>query len=582
MINLHLTLQNTDAALLPLIAQRWGVDVRALDTAQIVTALHKTMLDPERAARVWDSLDDAQRGAVQSLNSSKGKMPKVLFDRLFGEIRKMGAGRIEREKPHLNPSSVAEALFYTGLIAEGYEQNSGVARAVLYVPTDLLPVLPLHKTTYSNLADDDEESFGESDEKPSVQPMENAASPRAADTSIVDDLTTLLAYLQLHNAGVDADQDRLTLAEADCGALMPHLLNRDEARLAFLLAVGVTADLIELKDGRAMPNKASTRKWLPMKRAEQLKTLVQAWRSSTVYRDLWWVSGLRPENPEAGGMATYDPSAARKAVIELIADLAPRTAWWSLEEFIYAVKSINADFQRSDYESWYIRNDADEYLRGFESWDAVEGALLEFYLMGPMHWLGLVDLGDDAARLTAYGRAFVTATAWPQPQEQEDKVIVQPDGTLNVSRRVPRIDRFQAARFSSWGRIENGVYTYRIDSEGLKQAGDQGVDMARISDFLLSAMGKGATLPPAVARALESAARGAPTAAPTHTVTLERVLVLRTTAPEIADFIMDTPALRRFLGARLGPMALIVRADDLDALKSALLEKGIRVEVVGN
>ena len=39
--------------------------------------------------------------------------------------------------------------------------------------------------------------------------------------------------------------------------------------------------------------------------------------------------------------------------------------------------------------SWYIRNDAGEYLSGFESWDAVEGSLIEFYIAGPMHWLGL-------------------------------------------------------------------------------------------------------------------------------------------------------------------------------------------------
>ena len=47
-----------------------------------------------------------------------------------------------------------------------------------------------------------------------------------------------------------------------------------------------------------------------------------------------------------------------------------------------------------------------------------EGALLEFYLFGPMHWLGLVDVADDAARLTAYGRAALKLGPWPSSHRQ--------------------------------------------------------------------------------------------------------------------------------------------------------------------
>jgi hypothetical protein len=65
-----------------------------------------------------------------------------------------------------------------------------------------------------------------------------------------------------------------------------------------------------------------------------------------------------------------------------------------------------------------------------------------------------------------------------------------------------------------------------------------------------------------------------------QTVTLERVLVLRTTAPETLDFILETPALRRYMGARLGPMAAIVRAGEWEALRDALAERGIAAEMV--
>jgi hypothetical protein len=56
------------------------------------------------------------------------------------------------------------------------------------------------------------------------------------------------------------------------------------------------------------------------------------------------------------------------------------------------------------------------------------------------------------------------------------------------------------------------------------------------------------------------------------------LIVLRTTAPETLEFILETPNLRRYLGARLGPMAAIVRADQWEALRDALGSQGIQVE----
>ncbi|MFN8376778.1 MAG: hypothetical protein U0694_28385, partial [Anaerolineae bacterium] len=336
----------------------------------MIGALNKAMLDPERAARVWDSLDDAQRGRLQLLLSSGGKMPTAKFELLSGKIRKMGAGAIERERPQDRPSSIAEALYYRGLIAEMFEQSDAGLRPVIYVPEDLARVLPLHKTSYSNLEDDGETMHDVSDDKPVVTPLKNVPNVRQADTSIVDDMTTLLAYLQLYGAGIDGD----TLAAADQEGLIPYLLSSDGTRLAFLLGIALSADLIEIQSGRAFPKRAEARRWLSEKRAEQLRILGQAWRASTLYRDLWHVLGLYPESSEAGGMASYNPADARHAVLTLLADIAPHQAWWSLEEFIVAVKEENADFQRSDYDSWYIRNDDNEYLRGFESWEAVEGA----------------------------------------------------------------------------------------------------------------------------------------------------------------------------------------------------------------
>ncbi len=196
--------------------------------------------------------------------------------------------------------------------------------------------------------------------------------------------------------------------------------------------------------------------------------------------------------------------------------------------------------------------------------------------MGPMHWLGLVDLAEDAARLTAYGRAFLSDGGWPVAPEPEETIEVQPDGTMLASRKVSRLDRFQLARFTAWetpATLEGTPYGYRLSAESIQKAAEQGINSGHIASFV-SRMLDGEPIPSPIATLLERWQGGA-----TASVTLERLLVLRTTAPETMNYIFDTPALRRYLGARLGPMACVVRADQWEALSDALGEKGIEVEV---
>src|SRR5690606_39191171 len=162
------------------------------------------------------------------------------------------------------------------------------------------------------------------------------------------------------------------LAQADCDALMPHLLTKGESRLTFLLGLALSADLVEIQSGRAVPRRAEARRWLERPRADQVRRLVEAWQESHIYRDLWHVPGLFPE--PGGTLDQYDPAVVRHAVLDFLTDLVPGQAWWSIEALIQAVKETDPDFQRpgGDYDSWYIRNEAGDYLEGFESWDAVE------------------------------------------------------------------------------------------------------------------------------------------------------------------------------------------------------------------
>lgn len=573
MSKLLASLRASDESILPVIARFWGVDISRLSQNEIPDALDNAMRDEATAARVWDKLDDAQRGTLQTLISAKNQMMESMFSRLHGEIRRMGRAQIEREDPLNQPQSVAEALYYRGLIYTRYGQSQAGSHLLVYVPADLADALPTHKTVYEGL---------EAAPAPSAV-MDRAAARVAAihadelpaehvtqaDTTIVDDMTTLLAHLQVFGAAIREGE----LSPEDGEALAPHLMHADRARLRFLFLVGLSAELIDVQEGRARPHRATVKRWLEAPRAAQLKALVDAWATGTRYRELWHVEGLRPEQTDQ-----YNPVAGRSALVGFLRDFTPQGEWWSIDEFITLVKAVDPDFQRpnGDYNIWYIANMDGEYLNGFESWDAVEGALLEFYLFGPLHWLGMIDLADDAARLNAYGRAFCHDEAWPNPPEQNEKIIVGADGVLTASRRVPRMDRFQAMRFTSWiGAAGAGTpFTYKVSMEGVRQAAEQGINTGHIAAFLTRMMDADA-LPPTLARQLETWSESA-----RQSVTVEAMTVLRTTAPETLDFILSQPGLRRYCAARLGEMAVAVRGDQLEALREALESYGLEVDLL--
>ncbi|MEO0563043.1 MAG: hypothetical protein AAF125_13125, partial [Chloroflexota bacterium] len=354
------TLNETDEAVLATIAASWGVADRPADRRAFAELLEVTMLDEANAERLWDTLPDDQRQALQTLLGGGGSMMMSMFKHMFGDIRKMGRGGIEREQPHQRPASAAEALFYKGFLSETIRMGASGGQAMAYVPDDLALVLPKHKTAYDNL--EDEDGSGGADPLSTVD-ARGLSETRLADTSVVDDLTALLAFAQLHTPPVEGD----SLAEGSLRALMPCLLTHGTDRVAFMVTVAVSMDLLALYEGQVRPNREVARKWLSATRSEQIEQLVRAWLDSEYYYELGHIPELEVERADS-----YDPRLARRVLQKALAEAVPASEWWEMDELIHVIKSTVPDFQRpnGDYDSWYILDALNgDYLRGFESWD---------------------------------------------------------------------------------------------------------------------------------------------------------------------------------------------------------------------
>jgi hypothetical protein len=566
MTNLFATLSQYDPGMLPTLCEVWGLPSHKLNDDDMIEELCKVMTDPDRTNAVWDTLTEPMQAAIQMIASSDGyRVKSTLFMRLYGDIRKLGRAQIQKEQPHKSNDDVAETLYYRGLVGEGFDNVKGDMIRFVYIPTDLLPALPLHRTAYENLEDDDE--FPDED-LPSLDAIPEPRHITPASTAIVDDMTTLLAYLQVYTADIDDN----SFTEDSEKAILAQFLDKDPTRLSFILGIGVSASLITSQEGKAYPRRTEVRTWLNATRAEQIETLAHAWLGSRFYRDMWHVPGL---NPDDSGWS-YDAIGARNSVMGLFTELVPEKDWMSITTLISTIKDIEPDFQRpsGDYESWYIRNDDDEYLNGFESWDAVEGALIEYYMVGPMHWLGLMNIGEDAVQLTAYGRAMLQIEDWPQHKEEEYPIEIRDDGMLLAGRRANRFDRFQLARFTDW-RGSGDPFVYALSADSIQRAGAQGIKPEHIQAFIKRQIGD-QPIPTSVVKLLSNWQGGATT----HT-TLETLIVLRTTAPEIMDGIFNNPVYRRYVGVRLGPMACAVRDTHWEEFRAKLGEDGINVDISG-
>ncbi len=586
MLNLLQTLRDYDRHMLTIIANRWDVDLTAEDFREAAKELAEAMLDPALAEHEWSRLSEQERGAMQMLLAAlEHKMPAVQFERLYGEIRQMGEERRQREKPYLEPTGFAETIFYRGLISRGFDEAKTGAQVFVYVPLDLAKVLPIHQTGF-DLTEDIDDDFPDDDDaggflgEATLTDLAIEAPPAKWDANafLVDDMTTLLAYLQVNKVtlkkGNFAEQDARTLFENFIGLPSP-------TRLSMMLNLALDLELVESDGAEIVPIPSRAKIWLEAPRIQQMQSLVEAWDNSFRFNELWYVPSLVPD--ETGW--ENDPTLLRET-LHTFFEMLPAKEWVDLHQFIGAIKSAEPDFQRpgGDYDSWYIRSsDSGEYLNGFENWDTIEGATIQLTLIGPMYWLGLINLGKPdvsakiinahAFQMTAFGRAWAQIAPWPKVPPRKENMLAENNGEISASRHVSRYDRFQLARFAEWVTAEGETYTYRLTTNSLKGAYRQGIEPRHVDAFLRRILGE---LPPQILNVLGNQAPAA--TRQSETLSIGHMIVLETNSPRQLDDLWNDPALRRFFGRRLGDMAVAVREDKVDELLAILDQLGIFVD----
>jgi hypothetical protein len=547
MPDLFHSLLKQDVGHLRIIAELWGLELESAKAEGALEELSASLLDPDLLAEIMDSLPPEAVSAITALVNSGGRLPWQTFTRKYGDIREAGAGKRDREKPHLKPSSVTETLYYRGLVARAFFDTEKGPQEFAYLPDDLL-------TLIKNVGAQDIVPLQETNNEPLGRPASpgERGQELLADDFILDDATTLLAVLR-----IGMNMDSASIAVAPWRHLSANLLGQ-APRLQSLLT---SAKLI--KKNILQPE--TVKVFLEASRADALKLLTDAWLESDTFNELKLMPGIVCEGEWAN-----QPLETREFLLNLI-DAIPEGKWWSLGAFIRDIKNKYADFQRpaSDYDSWFIKRAFDgQYLRGFAHWDQVDGALIRYFITDILHWLGQVDLSiaEGAAEPTAFRLSSFDVT-----KEEKGRISISSSGKISVPRDVPRVIRYQVSRFCEWDEPKNDIYSYRISTNSLSRAREQGLKAEQLLALLVKHTDN--KVPPSLVKALKRWEVNGTEAR------VETQVVLRVAKPEILEMIRASRA-GKFLGEVLSPTAVILKRGAIQKVIEVLAELGLLAEVM--
>jgi hypothetical protein len=556
------SLHSHDLGHLRILAEHWGVELRAPDARRALKELEKTFLDAVLVSEIVLALSDEGQAALGRLIKNRGRLPWSQFTRDFGDLRAVGPGRRDRERPDRTPISAAEELWYRGLIARAFFETSSGAQEFAYIPDDLGPLIPTIP---------EEETASEI---PAGQPqlgraatLEERAHPILADDRLLDHICTLLAARRLQIDPTDQ-------INAPFGT---HADQSPDIQAPLVQFSASLLDTAELLDPKGLPDLENTRAHLEAPRDTALIQLAQAWLQSQEHNDLHHVPHLQAE-----GEWHNDPLGTRLFLVGLLTAI-PDDTWWSISAFLADLRRDFPDFQRpaSDYDSWFIRDTrSDQFLRGFAHWDDVDGALTRYLITGPLHWLGILDLAVPAEdnrpekatafRHSKWAAGLVHATPLPDFRPEDALIHVRSDGRISIPFLTPRAGRYQIARFCQWEQPTSHEYRYRLTPGSLTRAIDQGLKIQHLQRLLA---GHAQNMPPNIVKALS---RWEQRGTEAH---LQPVLVLRLGSPELLKTLRNSRA-ARYLGDMLGPTTVVVKPGAGEKVMEALTEMGYLGEVL--
>jgi hypothetical protein len=529
-------LNEQDQFFLEMLANIWGIENTAVTISTIKADLIAIMKSKNVLDEMIEALPENAKTAFNTILDNDGHISWAKFCRDFGDVRVMGASKRDRERPDLNPISPSEILWYRGLIGKAFLNIRNEPLEYAYIPNEIFELI--HPNNNDKI-----KSFSRLSYLP-----EQIDKIKAVDDSLLQDACTILAGLR---KGLSESQIQEYLWE------VPY---------RFLTELLLSANIIS-SDGQL--DSDAVRLFLEAPRAEAWLRLYEAWLACSSINEITHLPEIVIE-----GKIDNNPPQTRSFLLEKVFETSS-DAWWNLEDFVENIHQSDPDFQRpaGNYDTWIIKQaNKNEYMRGYQFWDQVEGQLIRYMINGPFHWIGIVDLG--CARQETGQRVF-KLSSWAddlrskQPpkglRSTEEKPKLDSYGKITVPGQASPAVRYQISRFCDWEVSKSTGYNFRVSADSLSAVGQHGLKASHLLTLLQKTAEQ--PIPPNLKTLLENWEKhGAESL-------LTKETLLRVKEPEIISKLQKTPS-GKFIKEIITPTIALLNQGTEEKVRQALLELG--------
>lgn len=328
--------------------------------------------------------------------------------------------------------------------------------------------------------------------------------------------------------------------------------------------------------------------WSRMQPHEQTRLLLELWWSP--HNDFWSdVAGVdyRPD-----GYSYYmDQRAARKALLEYLAQECRPGQWYTLSSFLHTVKESNPLLLRAQSRYSSYSNSGQFRKIVLANWESGDGQIIAGMLASSLYELGLVTTGyqppsslnggHEPPRSNAYAfklTELASATFGPVDaapaalSEPQHSLIVQPNFELLLLQTdFPTL--YQLLPFARVDQVEM-VSRLTLTQESVRRGVEAGWGVERSLQTLREHSQK--DLPQNVLYTMQDWGRFYKDA------TISQVLLLEVSNEAVADELCASAKFRALELRRLGPCAVLVEGQvSLQVLRNTLEKEGVILRVQG-
>ena len=488
---------------------------------QTIADLSRALLEPGRIQSNWKSLSAAERGLVEAILQLGGQ---ASTRRLRDTLAKLGL-----IDPNARPEYPPRPVHVRGLNSRRFEDILArlTLRGLVFAAEDPIPPAQVSPNYSPPKRDLDRlpgtvfipEPIRRHLPEPPPRVIPVIAAPAVA-TVQPSSARTFQRDLYLYWSTVRGEPFALTnkgeppkpalkninsrlLARAELGKGQGE---QDHPRLRFIRLLLTAINLLGFSPDRQMVVTGQM-DFFALPPAERVRRCFEAWRAGGFFNELLLLPpGVRPVR--AGpALLTANPAAirARQTVIDRLKDIAA-AGWIALDTLLDELRDRDYEFlvRRPDPSStdYYYRQPYDASINPFglefvgvhgdeDGWNKVEANFVRGVLHGPLHWMGLVDLGwtgeaqgpPPAFRLTALGQWLLAGGPRPDIPSEGGRVIVQPNLHIVALDPVADATLVQLDRFAERLSAERAV-EYRLTRASVYAGQKAGWDGPRIKTFL--------------------------------------------------------------------------------------------------